>query len=233
MNNRNSQALKQTAVVLAALTYAFAVVYGDVMFLSVVGTAFPRGTILEPLAYAGAIVTAVSALVLPIALHWWFAPGLQFIGGVMFWFVDIAALVLNSMLAYQIASGAVDGTMHVWQIMAPATPMLAVLGWGILFLLDPSHRLRHAIAELEADQVDIYAQRLREHARSQTTDAALAEGAERSAAAYAHLLTQGPAVKGQSPVQLPLARLNAEALPTPDPEIVPAAARRNGHSKNS
>ena len=232
MNNRNQQAMRQTAVVLAALTYAFAVVYGDVMFLSVVSSAFPRGTILEALAYAGAIVTAVSALVLPIALHWWFAPGLQFVAGVMFWFVDIAALVLNSVLAYAIALNTVDGTLHVWQMLAPATPMLAVLGWGILFLLDPSHRLRHAVAELEADQVDIFAQRLREHARSQQTDAALAEGAARSAAAYAHILTQGPAVQGHKPAAMPPARLNAE-LQQADPAIVPAAARKNGAAKNS
>lgn len=237
MNNRNANALRQLSEIGAWLIYAFAVIYGDVMFLSVVSTAFPKGTLLEALAYGGAIVTAASALILPLALHYWFAPGLQFLFGVLYWFVDAAVLMLNSILAYQVATGHVDSTMQVWQIMAPASPLIAVIGWGLVLLLDPKHRLRHAIAELEADQVDIYASRLREHARSQQTDATLADGAARSAAAYANLLAQGPAVQAVEPpahvpTYVPTVPTAPVHVPTPDPVHVPTSTRRNGNGAN-
>jgi hypothetical protein len=105
MKGRNTSALKTVAVWLAALTYAGAVMYGDIQFLQVMNKAFPNDGIMRALAMAGAVMTAVSALTLPIALHWWFAPGLQFLWGIGFWVLDILALVLNAILAYQIAMG--------------------------------------------------------------------------------------------------------------------------------
>jgi len=152
--DRNTKALKALAVTGAALTYTGAVLYGDIMFISVMHVAFPSG-IMGALATAGAIMTAVSAITLPIALHYWFAPGTQFVWGVIFWFADIAALALNAMLAYAVATGASDPWIAQWQQLSPATPLLAVIGWGIAFLLDPSHKLRHAQAELEADLIDM------------------------------------------------------------------------------
>ncbi len=133
MKSRNERALKTIAIALAALTYAGAVVYGDVMFLQVMRKAFPESGLLQTLAMAGAVMTAASALTLPLALHWWFAPGTQFIWGVVFWFADILALALNAMLAYQIAGGAVDSLISQWQVLSPATPLLAVIGWALPF----------------------------------------------------------------------------------------------------
>jgi len=180
--SRNMLSLKTLALVGAILAYAGAVVYGDIMFLQTVSIAFPDSGIFASLAIAGALVTALSALVLPVALHWWFSPGLQFVAGVIFWAVDIAALMMNSILAYQVASGgAIDPWIETWRSWSPATPMLAVLGWGIMFLLDESHKMRHAIAELEADQIDIYANRLRAAAKSQDVSDQITQAARQAA----------------------------------------------------
>ncbi len=166
MNSRNEQALKRIAIALAALTYAGAVVYGDIQFLSIMNKAFPIDGVLRALAMAGAVMTAASALTLPLALHWWFAPGLQFLWGIVFWVLDILALGLNAILAYQIAEGHVDPLLATWQTFSPATPLLAVIGWGLAFLLDPSQKARHARAEMEADQIDTYAEQMRQAAKS-------------------------------------------------------------------
>lgn len=180
--SRNMLSLKTLALVGAILAYAGAVIYGDIMFLGVVQVAFPGSGIFQSLAIAGALVTALSALVLPIALHWWFAPGLQFVAGVIFWVVDIAALAMNSILAFQVASGGViDPWIETWRAWSPATPMLAVLGWGLMFMLDESHKMRHAMAELEADQIDIYATRLRAAAKSQDVSDEITEAAKQAA----------------------------------------------------
>jgi len=186
MNSRNTKALQLIAVALAALTYCGAVIYGDIMFIQVMHSAFPSG-VMGTLALAGAVMTAMSAITLPIALHYWFAPGLQFMWGVIFWAVDIVALSLNAMLAYQVATGGADTSLAMWQTVSPATPMLAVIGWGIAFLLDPSHKLRHAQAELEADLIDIHAAQLRDAAQHQ--HAAITANAQRTAAETARALT--------------------------------------------
>lgn len=189
MKSRNEQALKQLAVVMAALTYAGAVIYGDVMFLQVMSRVFPADGVLRVLALAGAVMTAASAIVLPAALHWWFAPGLQTVWGILFWLLDIAALGLNSILAYQTMSGRAD-PMAAWQTISPATPLLAVVGWGIAFLLDPSHQKRQAIAEMEAAQIEIFAEQMRQAAQSEEVYREILDGARAQARRFAEALSE-------------------------------------------
>ena len=199
--DRNSKGMKYLAIGAAALIYAGAVVYADVMYLQIMGDVFPEG-ILGALAMAGAVMMAASALALPVALHFWFSPGLQFIGGIIFWVADIAVLALNSILAFQVASGAVaDSFLGVWALLSPASPILAVIGWGILFLLDPSHKLRHAQSGLEADMLDIHAKQLKLAAEDEQVYQVLVEGAKKSAADYAGLLTSSrPSANGHGSV---------------------------------
>lgn len=186
METRNGQAVRMVALAGAALVYAGAVIYGDVMFLTIMQTTFPDG-LLGAMAMAGAVMTAASALILPLALHFWFAPGLQYIAGIIFWSLDIAVLALNAMLAYAMATG--SGLLATWAEFAPATPLLAVLGWGIMFLLDPSHKLRHAQLELESDLIDIHTEQLRQAAKDAGVSATITSGAKQRAADMAALLT--------------------------------------------
>lgn len=186
MESRNTSAMKMLALFAAALVYAGSVIYGDVMFLTIMQDAFPDG-ILGTLAMAGAVMTAASALILPLALHYWFAPGLQYVVGIIFWLIDIAVLALNSMLAYAVATG--SDVLATWMPFSPATPLLAVIGWGVLFLLDPSHKLRHAQAELESDLIDIHTEQLRQAAKDAGVSATIQNGARQRAADMAALLT--------------------------------------------
>jgi len=152
--SRNMKAIKGLAMLVGALAYAAAVIFGDVMFIVIMQDVFPVG-ILGLLAIVGAVTTAMSALALPVAMHFWFAPGYQSVGGWIFWLADIFVLALNSILAFNIATGQ-DFGLYWWQGIAPASPMLAVLGWGMMFNLDPSNKLVHAEIETEADAIDDY-----------------------------------------------------------------------------
>jgi len=226
--NRNTQALKTLAVFLAALTYCGAVIYGDIMFISVMHVAFPSG-IMGGLATAGAIMTAVSAITLPLALHYWFAPGTQFVWGIIFWFADIAALSLNAMLAYAMATGGGDSSLMQWQQFSPATPMLAVIGWGLVFLLDPAHKLRHAQAELEADLIDIHATQLRQAAKGEDVAATITTGAKTAAADTASRLTgRGVIAQPAKPQARPQLAVHYNAEVDDEPEIA-AVPAGNGH----
>jgi hypothetical protein len=182
MQSRTEKALKQLAVAMAALTYAGAVIYGDVMFLQVMNHVFPTDGVLRVLAMAGTVMTAASAIALPVAMHWWFAPGLQTVWGVLFWLLDIAVLGLNSILAYQVMNGL---PTTAWQILSPATPILAVVGWGVAFLLDPSQQRRHAIAEMQAAQIEIFAEQMRQATQSPEVYEEILAGARAQARRFA------------------------------------------------
>jgi hypothetical protein len=210
--DRNSVGLKRIALFLAAITYAGAVAYGDIMFLGMVQAAFPDG-FLEAMAIFGAVTTAVSAIVLPLALHFWFAPGEQFWAGIIFWLVDVAALALNSILAYQLALEIpLDDLLATWYDLSPATPLLAVIGWGTIFLLDPSQKLRHAVAEIEANQIDAYKNHLTAANNSDDVYAILSEGARADAKRFSEQLT-GRRMSGQM-IDGVLRDLDRPAMPT-------------------
>lgn len=220
MNDRKAKGIRLIAIALAALTYALGVIYGDIMFLSVVSHAFPTG-FLAGLAVAGAVATMISALVLPVALHYWFAPGPQFYVGIIFWVADILVLALNSILAYGIATGSTDAWLSMWQQVSPATPLLAVLGWGLIFLTDSSHELRHTQIGLEADQNETYAKRLADAAKSQEVNDIITAGARQLAVEQAHRLTGvviQPAAGGK--MQLPA------------PATLAQPVSSNGHGPN-
>lgn len=223
-NGRNEKGLQLLAVGLAALTYAGAVVYGDIMFLQVISKAFPQSGLMQALAYAGAITTAVSALCLPIAMHWWFHPGLQFIWGVIFWLLDIAALGLNSMLAYQLAMGGLDSSLSVWAVLSPATPLLAVIGWGLAFLFDPSHQERQARAEMRADQIETYAEEMKKAAQSPEVKQIILEAAVNDARDFAHSLNYHRPVTAGQGAEL---RISASG----ETQKIEVKPENNGHAK--
>jgi hypothetical protein len=235
MKNRNEKALKIVAIALAAMTYAGAVMYGDIQFLQVMDKAFPNDGVVRALAIAGAVMTAVSALTLPLALHWWFSPGLQFLWGITFWVLDILALGLNAILAYQIAVRKVDSMLVTWQMISPATPLLAVVGWGLAFLLDPSHKERHAIAEMQADQIDTYAEQMRQAAKSEEVYAEILVAAKLQAREFAHSLhgqrvaNVGTSNANNGTPESTSSKRGTTAKINATPELVPVKSNRNGH----
>jgi hypothetical protein len=197
MKSRSQRATKAFLIGFMYLMYAGAVIYGDIMFLQIVSRAFPSSGFLQSFAYAGAVVTAGTALALPLALHYWFAPGNQYIWGVIYWVFDAVVLGLNSILAYQIAIGHTDPIFEAWRNISPATPLFAVIGIGVAFLLDPTHAKRHAEMEGELDQIDLYKQHVQAAANSPEVKAVILQAAKEQAAEYARNIYQiAPSTNG-------------------------------------
>ena len=95
---KDNEDAKKLAIGAGVVIYTLAVIYGDLMFLQIMQTTLPKG-ILQTLSAVGAITTAASSIVLLVALHYWFSPGLQTWGGIVYWFINVTVLALNSMLA--------------------------------------------------------------------------------------------------------------------------------------
>lgn len=178
--DKRAKNIKTLVIWSVAIVYAGAIAYSDVMFLSMVSKAFPNSDILRVLAYGGAVMVGLSAILIPLALHFWNA-GTQFYWVCMFWLADVVLLALNTMLSYQIATNTVSEFMSVYKTVAPASPLLAVIGWGIAFLLDTSHKARHAHLEAEDD----INESLRGHLAEAVNSKEVVEAVRQSALAYA------------------------------------------------
>ncbi len=180
-NNRTQKGIKVVVIAIAAIIYAVAVIYGDIMFLQIINRVFPSG-FLGTLAMLGAFVAGGTALLLPIALHWWHAQGTQQVVGYLFYSVDFAMLALNSMLAYKVLGNqSLDQFFGAWLQVTPATPLICAVGWGLVFSLDVSHKARHAQENLHADLHETYAQRLTNAANSPQVQAIIDSAAQEHA----------------------------------------------------
>lgn len=126
-----------------------AYVLSIVMMEALVGMALgdlASSPITQALIGVGILGTFISACLIPLAMHYWLAPGNQYRVGIFFWLADLAVLALNAATAYQlIKSMTLDGFFAMWQLALPFIgPAVCILGWGIVYLLDESQKDRHA-----------------------------------------------------------------------------------------
>lgn len=141
--NRTQQGVKKLVIAIAAILYTVAVIYGDIMFLQIISRIFPNG-FLGTLAMPGAFVAGGTALLLPVALHWWHAQGVQQVVGFALYAVDFALLALNAMLAYKVLQGQhLDQFFGAWLQFTPATPLICAIG-GCSLALIPLIRHRNS-----------------------------------------------------------------------------------------
>lgn len=139
----NQKAVAGLAKFLSACIIVAVVLFCEIMYLSIVSIAFPDG-VFRTLASLGAIAGGLSVLVLLLGKMYWFPEGGQEIASWAFTGLEIVVLVLNVLLAYQLKKGNVDGYLTMWETFSPASPVLALIGWVAMWMLDGSTRSRHA-----------------------------------------------------------------------------------------
>ena len=142
MKENSRRALKGLAVCLSLVVYLAGLVYAGVRSYSL----FARTVDAEllPLAVLGIIALEVSALALPLAVHFWTAPGAQRLAALGFYLLDLALIVANAILDAVHHSGSpqsVPGFLQAYGVYAvPALPVLCMIGWALLWALDPASR---------------------------------------------------------------------------------------------
>jgi hypothetical protein len=200
--SRNIGAMKALCVVLSYIIYSIAVIYGDIMFIMIMQKTFPAG-FLGSMAIVGAIATALSAMLLPLAKWQWFRNGMQMVWSWLFWIMEITILVLNAMLAHAIAGGDTDTALLVWAQFSPASPLFCVLGWGLCFFLDESTKRKHQQEENEDQAWDYFSDEYSKAVKSDEVYRMLQTGALDQARTFVEAMTHNrPPLENRKPLQL-------------------------------
>lgn len=167
-HSANSKAVVAAIKFFAAIIVILAVAYSEILFLGIISTLFPAGPLAVG-AMLGAITTGLSILALCIAKSHWFRPGMQLVVAWSFTLIEIAILVANDILAYQLHTGAqvclqqgvngclqmgvqLDQFSQIWRTCCVAAPVVSLVGWVLLFYFSPERSIAHKRMEMEDNQ---------------------------------------------------------------------------------
>lgn len=166
MSESKRRAFKGLAIFVGIAVYAGMLLYAGVHNYSL----FTRGLREDLVIFAllGLFTLELSAIGLPLAIHFWTAPGVHRIAALAFYLTDLTLLGGNAVLDFHLNAGL---PMPPWMrlyldFVAPATPLLVGLMWSVLFILDPANRLRDMEMELAAAARAALATRIAEAAKA-------------------------------------------------------------------
>ena len=143
-----AKAWANSVVGLAFVIVGLVAVYGDVMFISLMWSAFPDG-FLKILGLAGAIVTSMSIIGLMIGKTTWFRPGGQLNWAWLFTAIEWIVSLMNSLVATLIAWHVPLGYLDYWRYMVPGTPFVAAIGWTLLIYFSQDRQQLHKRMEMD------------------------------------------------------------------------------------
>ena len=167
LQNGQSNALKKLTQIAGVLVYIGMIAYSAVHNWRLLSAGIAQN--MQLWAALGVIGLELTALALPLAVHYWtFAP-MQRISAFAFYALDLALIFANVILDYALVSNGapLPSWLQVYKFYAlPATPVIAGLGWSLLFLLDPAQRERALTETLRAATRESLAGRIAEAAKA-------------------------------------------------------------------
>jgi hypothetical protein len=165
----------------SVMVYLAMLLYSGVHNWSLMTKGVPEDMIIW--AALGVIALEISAIFLPLALHYWTHAPLHRIAALAFYAVDAGLIFLNVVLDYSVVSGSeIPGWMTMYlSYIVPATPIIAGMGWSILWLLDPSHRERSMVENLRASTREALAVRIATEASNANINELVEEAARQMA----------------------------------------------------
>ena len=148
MQNHGRGALRGFAVALSLIVYAAALVYAGVRSYDLFARTLPADML--GLAMLGIVALEVTALALPLAIHFWTAPGQQRMIAYGFYGLDLALIIANSILDAAYNAGTIlPGFMQWYGVFAvPGLPVFCMIGWALIWTTDPTtreHDMREAV----------------------------------------------------------------------------------------
>ncbi len=164
MRSQRRDALRAAAMSMAVVLYAAVLVYTGVHNYNLMSRTVPPGQ--QLFAITALLCLEGAAIFLPLAIHFWLAPGPQRMVGYVLYGVNFTIVIANTVLD---AISQRAQVMPEWlslyaTFILPATPILVGLGVSLIFLLDPSKKIHDARAAAEAASLDAMALRMREAA---------------------------------------------------------------------
>lgn len=174
--NRN-KTIKGIAFFASVVVYVAGIIYAEVHGFSMMA----RGVDPDFLIWAqlGMVALGLTALALPLAIHYWTHAPAQYFAAMAFYAVDLGLLIFNAVVDFAIQSG---GELPAWGVtyaayIVPATPILCALGWTVIWLLDPESKELAMREQLGASTREALALRVAEAAKDADIDSMVAGAA--------------------------------------------------------
>ncbi|RMH38217.1 MAG: hypothetical protein D6694_12625 [Gammaproteobacteria bacterium] len=160
LSESKNKALKVLAIFASIVVYVAGLLYAGVHNYTLMTKGVPDDLLIW--AILGVVSLEISALMLPIALHWWTHSPLQRFAAFGFYLLDLGLLFFNVVTDYGMTAGM---GLPAWSALyltyiVPATPLLAAAGWSLIWLLDPSERERAMVETLKASTREALASRI-------------------------------------------------------------------------
>lgn len=209
----------------------FVVLFSDVMFVSLLWNAFPGG-FMTIAAVGGAFATGMSVIALAVGKSHWFRPGPQLVFSWLFTGVEVLVSVMNVVVSVAVAHHNALGYLSYYVLIAPATPLVALVGWIVILNLDTASTQRHAQMEMEDEkhQAELDYQKAEHEAHMQLKHGFLEQfesflQEETNSSENLAILRQAAARLGKSVISgligSPIA-MNGSQFVTPEPQTPPA-----------
>jgi len=226
MKENSRRALKGLAVTLSLIIYLAGLVYAGVRSYSLFAATVDPG--LLPLAVLGIVALELTAVALPLAIHFWTAPGAQCLAALGFYLLDLGLIVSNSILDAAHHSGTLlpDFLAAYGVYAVPALPVVCMVGWALLWALDPSSREHDMIASVRSATHEALMAQIQKAAESVD----ISQAVENAAGEAARALVGETLGRAPRRAQNTTAHhaYNADAEPAPALASVPPKASRNG-----
>jgi hypothetical protein len=228
MKENSRRALRGLAVTLSLIIYLAGLVYAGVRSYSLFAATVEPS--LLPLAIIGIVALELTAIGLPLTLHFWTAPGAQRLATLGFYLLDLALIVGNSILDAAHHSGTLlPGFLNAYGVYAlPALPVMCMVGWALIWALDPSNREQDMIASVRTATHEALMAQIQKAAESVDISQAIEHAAGEAARALVSETLGNAPRRTLMTVQH---SYNAEAEPAPTLKRVPAKTSRAQHGR--
>ncbi|GEM_PF-1367467 len=177
MRDQRRAAIKSAAMFMAVVLYGAVLIYTGVHNFNLISRTIAPDQ--QLFAITALLCLEGASIFLPIAIHFWFAPGPQRMVGYLLYATNFTIVIMNTVL--DAINNRAD-VMPEWLRMyatffLPATPIVIGVGIAFIFLLDPSKKIHDARAAAEAASMDMMALHMREAANRNDVNDAIQQAA--------------------------------------------------------
>ena len=164
MRAQRREAIKAAAMFMAIVLYGAVLIYTGVHNFNLISrTVAPDQQLF---AIVALLCLEGAAIFLPIAVHFWLAPGPQRMVGYLLYAAEFTVIIVNTIVdaIFNRAESMPDWLRMYATFFLPATPIIIGVGIAFIFLLDPSKKIHDARMAAEAAKHDMMAVSMRQQA---------------------------------------------------------------------
>lgn len=180
MNDQRRNAMRGLSLVMALVLYGAVILYTGVHNFNLFRRTLPADQQL----FAALVLLCLegAAVFLPLAIHFWLAPGPQRTVGYIWYALNFGLVIGNTILDSMLnLSQTIPDWLQVYaNFVAPATPIFIGVGVALMLLLDPSKKIHDAMASAQAATIDATAVQMREMANNPEVNAMVTTAAHRN-----------------------------------------------------